>query len=334
MLAPAVAAGQTGTIVGAIVSRSSGEALPFGIVAIDGLGRSQFADDSGRFAFYQLAPGRYTVSVRRLGYAPRSVSAEVTADAADSVRVELDRIALRLGGITVRAHPPCIRPGAPRPAEDSTLAAIVGQIRLNAEQFRLLSREYPYAWSVLITRSAKHRRDGRVVPERGGIEQYDSRTPANYRPGQIIRRRTGGLYFQVPTLMEVADSSFVAAHCWHYAGTEELEDVELLRVDVVAFDSLRGPDVNGSFLLNPETFQIRRSILQLSQRPRNVPALLDMEVTTDFFEVLPSISIVSHVNSVQRMDPERRSPYVETYEEHRTTSFRFLGRKPGEGLRP
>ena len=101
-------------------------------------------------------------------------------------------------------------------------------------------------------------------------------------------------------------------------------------MDVVAYHVIEGADVNGSFFVNARTFQIRRSILHLSKRPAQFKEMLGMETTTDFFEVMPSISIPSHVYSVQTMDPEKKSDFTEAFEEHRTLNFKFLGQRPGE----
>lgn len=331
---PVALAAQTGSIAGYIVARESGEPLAYGIVGIEGLDRSAFTSDSGWFAFRELAAGAHVLRVRRLGFSPRDIGIVVRANAMDTIRVELTRVAVSLSAVDVKAYPPCVKPGAPTPQEDSTLAAVVGQIRLNAEQYKFLADQYPYWYLSVVTRSSKLRRDGTVRQDPGAIDRTQSSSRSEYKPGGIIQRRGTDYIFQVPTLVEVADKAFVDAHCWHYGGTETIEGEELVRVDVVAFDKLNGPDVNGSFLVSSATFQIRRSVLHLSRRPRQIPELLDMEVTTKFFEVLPSIPIISHVYSVQTIDPKRRSLIAEAYEEHQTTSFTWVGRKPGDDKKP
>lgn len=326
------AAAQESALVGSVSGRG-GERLPYSIVGVAGRERSQFTDDSGRFDMRGLTPGRAVVHVRRLGYVPRIITVDLRGGAVDTLNVELERLAVSLEGIEVKAFPSCTKPGPPDRLKDSTLAAIVDQIRLNAEQYRFLSDQYPFFYTSRITRSDKLR-NGTVTPKLASATVIHSKSRRQYRPGDVIRRAGRVRYFEIPTLIDVADKAFINAHCWHFAGVDTLEDAELLKVDVVAHDALRGPDVNGTFLLSRETFQIRRSVLHLSRQPFGT-ALIGMVTTTDFFEVLPSIPIIQYVNSVQTMDPTTRGELAEAYEEHRTTGFQWVGRKPGDlGRRP
>jgi Carboxypeptidase regulatory-like domain len=329
LAAPRILSAQHGGLAGRIVDRESAQPLAYGIVSIEGLEWSAFTTDSGWFAFRELAPGPHVLHVRRLGYLPRDIDVMVRGAATDTIRVEMTHVAVQLGALEVKSYPPCVRPGAPGRDKDSTLAAIVDQIRLNAEQFRFLADQYPFRFTERITRSSRQRSDGKVVTDMGGLGELRSRSKSEYKPGGVIEWRRGAYYFKIPTLIEVSDKAFIDSHCWHYAGRDTIEDVSVLKVDVVAFDSLKGTDVNGSFLLSPFTFQIRRSIMHLSRRPSQLSHLHDMEVTTDFFEILPSIPVVYHVSSVQIMDPEK-SKISEAYEEHRTTNFVWVKRKPGE----
>jgi hypothetical protein len=210
------------------------------------------------------------------------------------------------------------------------LGPIVQQIRLNAEQFKFLSAEYPFTYNVMIARSARLRKTGMVVPSLGDAATYSSNAKRTYTPGEVIGRRGGAYFFRIPTLVDVADPRFLARHCWHYGGIESIDDEEMYRVDIVADEALKGPDVNGSFFINKNTFQIRRSILHLSKRHPSFREIAGMETTTNFFEVLTSISIPSNVFSVQTSDPERRADFTEAFEEHRTTGFKFIGRRPGQ----
>ena len=88
--------------------------------------------------------------------------------------------------------------------------------------------------------------------------------------------------------------------------------------------------MNGSIYLDPNTFQIRRSVLRLSRNPK-VRGLVDMEVTTVFQEALTSIPIVSQVLGIQRFDASgKQRDFVAGYEHQRLVGFRFVGARPGE----
>jgi carboxypeptidase family protein/TonB-dependent receptor-like protein len=71
-----------------------------GIVALKELTRT---DDQGRFAFRKLPPGEVEISVRRIGYQPRSVNVVVTAIAVDSLSVTLVAQPAVLSAIAVSA---------------------------------------------------------------------------------------------------------------------------------------------------------------------------------------------------------------------------------------
>jgi hypothetical protein len=325
-------AAQTGHIVGYLVARETGEPLAYGIVGVEATSRSAFTSDSGWFSVRELTPGQHLLRVRRLGFTPRDISFVVRDGITDTLRVELTRVAVRLGAVDVKAYPPCLKPGAPIPQKDSSLAVVVEQIRLNAEQFKFLADQYPYWYLMVVKRSSKLRRDGSIRPDPGSLERYESNSKSVYEPGAIIQRDGREWRFRTPTLVEVADPAFANSHCWHYGGMEEIEDEPVIRVDVVAFDSLKGPDVNGSFFVSSRTFQIRRSILHLSRPPTQVPGVMNMEVTAEFFEVLPSISVVSKIRGVQTVDPKRRSLVSEMYEEQTASRFAWLKESP-EGIK-
>ncbi|HEX7938345.1 MAG TPA: carboxypeptidase regulatory-like domain-containing protein [Gemmatimonadaceae bacterium] len=320
---------QSGGIAGIVVARSTGEALPYSIVEIEGTAFSVFANDSGRFAFRGVATGLHVLHVRRLGFTPADVSVQVQTGAADTLTVSLDHVAVQLGGVTVRAFPPCTAPGPPA-ASDSALTTIFEQVKLNARQYKYLAEHYPFDQVVEVhkTRKLRGSKDALLGEPLHNVT-YHSTDKRQYAPGGILKRRGRDWYFEIPELIDVAEPSFINAHCWHYAGVDTIDDVEHYRVDIVAADTLPDADVNGSFYINSRSFQIRRSVLHFSRRPSQVKSVESMETTTEFFEVLPSIPVISKVRSVQVIDPS--SLYSETYEDQRTIDIKFRNRKPGDG---
>lgn len=331
LLVPAVALAQSGAVTGVIVSRT-GEALAFGTVGIEALGRRQFTDEEGRFAMHELPAGRHVLFVRRLGYSPMVDTVDVRAGATETLRVELTRLAVSLRHVEVRAYPPCLKPGPPPRGRDSALADVLEQVRLNADQYRLLVREYPFEYTMRSTRTNRMKNGRTALLSRRDVPL--SSTSAPYEPGHVIRQRGQAWYFSIPTLSEVADADFVQFHCWYFVGAEQVDSAVMLRVDLVAYDGLTNPDVNGSIYLDFESFQMRRTVLRLSRRFEHKKEMADMEVTTDFREVLPSIPIVSRVLSVQTMDSDPKIRVAETVEEQTLRDFRFRGRKPGEQRKP
>lgn len=340
-LLPPPAAAQTGVLVGRVVAREG--PLPYGIVVLPEIGREQFTDDSGAFRIGGLRAGPTRIQVRRLGYAPFEAIIPVREGATDSVRIVLDRIAVRLATVEVTEHPPCLTPGAPSLQKDSTLAAVYQQLQLNAEQLRTLSEAYPFQY-MMEQRLSSTTRDGRTVDEGTFPLPMSSRSDWKYRVGQVVgyaragrTRRIRQLEFRLPTLEELADREFIANHCFHYGGVVQGEDGPLVKVDFVAAEKIKAPDVHGSIFLDARNYQIRRSAIRLSRMPSSsmVRGMSALEVTIRFREVLPSIPIVQYVSSTQRFDPSVRGvEIVAAHEEQRLQSFRWLKRRPGDQAVP
>jgi hypothetical protein len=318
-----------GTIVGVIVARETKERLAYSIVELPALGRENFTSDSGAFTFADLPLGPQLLKVRRLGYTPADITINVGAGP-DTVRVELTRIAVRLGAVTVHAYPACTSPGPPAEDADSSLSIVFSQLRMNADQLRVLSDEYPFLSEIQNTRFHKTKR-GDVEFEQRTAFVLQSNKLWRYRPGSVVTGHGYGHYiFNIPTLVHFADQRFLAEHCFHYAGLDTVNDFPVVRIDLVAAKRLRDPDVEGSLYLDQETFQIRRSALRLTRMP-NVRALRSFNVTTDFDELMESIPVIQRVFTIQRFDTTMRSrEYDEVYEDLKLAGIKFIGRKPGQ----
>jgi hypothetical protein len=324
-----------GVLAGVIVSHETGEPLAYSIVAIPSLSYERFSDESGAFAISALPAGPLVIRVRRLGYSPSDITVHVRPGASDTLRIALSRIAVPLGEVTVRAYPPCLVPGPPRSQADSVFAIVFTQLRLNADQYRLLAESYPFSYALNATLSRKLRNDGGVAVDAREVMMVNSKPlPRRYRPGKLVTRRGRNFYFHIPTLIDFADPNFINQHCFHYAGRERIDDIDLVRLDLVAAERIKEPDVNGSMYFDPTTFLIRRTVLRLSKPLKQVRSVTDMEVTTDFREVMPSIPVIAKVWSVQTMDPKAKLDYDEAYEKQELIGVRFLGAKPGEGKKP
>ena len=333
--APLMAQGP-GTIVGLILGRDTGEQLAHSVIAIPSLDIHRFADDSGAFVLREMPSGAFVMHVRRLGYAPTDLMLTVRAGAHDTVRIELTRVAMKLAAVQVRADPTCTTPGL-RAVTDSTLRAVLTQLRMNGEQYRLLAERYPfvYAQERIVT---SERKDGETRVSEVDTIVVASKPVWRYRPGHILTRegvrRRGELLFNIPTLLDFADSLFIENHCFANGGLDLIDGTELIRVDLYASAEIETPDVNGSIFLDPNTFQIRRSVLRLSRSPK-LRDLVDVEVTTVFQEAMTSIPIVAQVLGVQRYDTrDKKRGIVAGYEHHQLIGFQFVGSRPGDQLPP
>jgi hypothetical protein len=326
----------TGAVVGYVVIKDAGVVLPYSVVSVAKLGREQFTDGRGMFRMAELPPGRTRLRVRHVGYSPAEVDVVVRAGAADTVRVALSRIAVRLTAMQVRAYPECVSPGPP-PASDTALTAIFEQLKQNAEQFRLLVTEYPFIYGVQRTTSTLF---GTNDLRRDLVDTVTllSNTQWEYRPGTVVdqekhfMRPDGPVTMRIPTLANFADSLFIANHCFFNGGLEVVDGAELARIDFVAASALEEPDVDGSMFLDPTTFQIRRSFLHLSKPPKAVPEVVGTEATTMFAELFPSVPVIATLSSINhlRVNRRRARAATETREDQQLIAVAFTGRKPGE----
>ena len=326
----------SGTVVGIVVARESGEVLPHSVVVVPSLDVRRFSNDSGAFVLRDVPAGSHLVQIRRLGYAPTEVTVAVRPGARDSVRIELTRIAVTLAPVQVRADPPCTAPGLSA-IKDSVLATVLTQLRMNGEQYRLLTEAYPFVYGHERI-ALSELKSGQTRTDLVDTVLIQSKNTWRYRPGHVLtregRRGRGSLFFNLPTLADFADPLFLDNHCFSDGGIDRVDDREFIRIDVVAWSRIKNPDVNGSIFLDPQNFQIRRSVLRLSRNPK-VNGMTGLEVTTLFQEALESVPIITQVYSVQTFDGrDRRRDFVASYEHHRLVIFRFLGTRPGDDARP
>jgi hypothetical protein len=291
-----------GVIVGFVTASRSGEPLPFADVTMHPLGGRALADERGRFQWANAPAGSITLTVRRIGYAPQTVSLTVVDGRTDTVRVALTPISIRLDAVKT-SEAQC----SGRFSADPAVVTILQQVQLNADRYRLLTREYPFvttmertmadeAVSALAVGVRRQRYNARVdtIPL-----SHESARP--YEPGKLVSRPAGGEaeiqgWLRIPTLADFADSAFVAVHCFRYAGVMSDADGRHIRVDFAPTPSFRESDVSGSLWMDPATFQITRSLLEMS-----LPPLLgagsdwDIRVDTRFHEMWPGISILASV---------------------------------------
>ena len=130
------AQGTSSLLVGDVVGREAGNPLGHSMVTVLGAERQTFTSEGGVFAFASLDPGKYRIRVTHIGYTPVEVSVEVPSGAAPQrLRIELTRISVQLATVKVIAAARCTAPGRPNPDVEPDFAAIIAQLRLNAEQY-------------------------------------------------------------------------------------------------------------------------------------------------------------------------------------------------------
>jgi hypothetical protein len=139
----------------------------------------------------------------------------------------------------------------------------------------------------------------------------------------------------IPQLADFADSAFIAAHCFRYAGLERVDSaLTVLRVDFQPTRAITTPDVRGSLYLDTLTYQIRKSRLITERRSPQAPATDTWHVTVDtwFSEFLPGIPVIDEIASVTTLTSTVRSREHRdraATEHHRRLSLRFTRSMPG-----
>jgi hypothetical protein len=324
------AQGAAALLLGDVVSREAGNPLGHSTVTLLGVQRQTFSSESGAFAFASVEPGTYRIRAVHIGYTPAEVTVEVTAGVAPSrVRIELSKISLQLATVRIVAGSECTRPGRPNPEIDPEFAAIVAQLRLNAEQYQLLSDSFPFRYNVE-QRFQSMRADSSHLDPR--IETVAFRSDLRgweYKMGDVVARtRDGRTMMHLPTLRDFAGYDFLNNHCFRYAGLDSTRDGILIHIEFKADVQIRSPDVDGSVYLDAKTYQIRRADLQLTKIPPGLPQVTAVRVTTIFGEISPSIVVIQDVHGITALRHAGFMATVAMTEDQHSYGFEWLRADP------
>ena len=288
------------TLIGDVIGKDGAVPLGHAMVTVLGIERQTFTSERGTFAFPSMDPGKYRIRVVRIGYTPVEVNVTVRADsrAAAKLRIELARLSVQLSTMRILAKGQCTMPGRPNPDVDPDFAAIVAQVRMNAEQYQLLSDSFPFRYKV---EQVFHslRSDSTDADPHFATEYYRSDVHGwEYKAGDVIERAAGRTLMHLPTLPDFASYDFLNNHCFRYAGLDSTRDGVMIRIGFDADVQIRTPDVSGSVLLDAKTYQIKRTELDLTKIPSDLPQVTAVHVTTIFGELSPSIDVIEQVHGI------------------------------------
>jgi hypothetical protein len=315
------------------VRSTLGERVSYAVVALEPGASRRFTDDSGAFAFPNLAPGTYHLRARQVGYKPLDTTVVVTGGRTTQLDVSLERLVVELEEIRVVARAGasrrCTSPGPPDAAVAPELAAVFDQLRQNAERYWLLADSYPAVYR-MERRFGRPDRYGRLQVTR--IDTTELRTDARWRyaPGRVVTdvpgpRGRSELQVNLPGLPDFADTIFLANHCWRLGGMDTVAHAVYVRVDFRAAERITEPDADGSAYLDPDSYLIRFVKVQLTRPDQAAHGLESMEATVAFREVVPSLVLPDHISSAQEY---RAQGILGTAEEQQTVDFRFLHALP------
>lgn len=308
--------------------------LGYAVVSAPDLGIERFVGPSGVVALAVPLPGAVLLRVKRLGFVSRDTVVTVVAGTPLQVTVALGRFTYRLPAVRVVEIPPCRRPGL-RADTDPAVRGVVEQLRQNAERYRLLAESYPFVYrSERVFR--RQVAEGTPQLERQDTVVVDgSPTAWRYRPGNLISRampadRAGGRWvMHLPQLSDLADDSFIDAHCFHVMGEEEKEGVSLLRLEVKVAERIGGADVDLTAWLDPRDFQLRYATFRLQNFSSRFPTLVGVESAVAYTEVAPFIPVM-YETKARNVDGRGRAAARRTifYEDQRILELTFLRDRP------
>ena len=332
LVAPSTTAAQafTGRLTGTVRGAQADAALPYAVVSLPALSIERFTDATGRFSLGALRGGLYDVTIRRIGFTPWRGKVRIVADSTTTIDVRLDQLPQRLAAVAVVALARCPNPGPPDPVLQGETSSLVAQLRENADRYRLLVEQYPFAYSQ--TRALGELRDTTFTMLRVDTTIVQSILRVAYRPGNLVTRTTtkerGDEYtMAIPTLVELSDDAFIRTHCFGYGGTLRVGEETWVRVNMRAADKLRSPDVHGAFFLDSATSQLRRMDLDMS-RPDLLPAPLQrveaVHVVTSFRDIASGVSVIASVCAVNQLHtPPGADPLPAPAELQQLLAYRF-----------
>jgi len=330
---------RAGLVAGDVVASGTRAGLAHSMVTLEPAGRQTFSTDDGAFSFRGVPPGTYKLRAAHLGFTPTEQTITVPATGVlPRLTVQLEKIQAKLTVVKVLAYPPCLEPGAPDPATDPDFAAIFGQLRQNADQYKLLADSFPFAYRMnRVLKSA--RVDGSTNLD--GVETLARFSNADksggYRAGRVFYEANGGGHIEIPTVRDFGSAEFIKNHCFHHGGLDSTQGGVTLRIDFEAADRIRDPDVHGSIFLDTATYQIRVAKLSLSKIPSSSRDIASVDAETIFREIMPSIFVPAEINSFQvaKPDPKRkpqpRDP-VNYTEEQNMLEFVWLKTDPRKSV--
>jgi hypothetical protein len=317
----------TGTVVG-----PNGAPLPYSTASIAETGVARFTDEAGEFIMAGLQPGSYHLRVKQLGFSAVDTLITLASGAAQKLRIELKPTPFKLAAVTVKASRECETPEQVA-NRGNNFALIIDELRNNAERERILVKSYPFVY--------RHFRSvDRPTPSGASFAVHDttsyrSDTRPRYVPGEIVRPDPdrpppNNQQIMIPVLEDIGDPEFLRSHCFKYAGITRENGIRMHRVDFEPVRSIRTPDIEGSFFLDPTSFVVRRATLRLTHANQVDLSLRDVEVTTNYNEILPGVTVIGDLISVQNLSGVGiAAPILRSTEKQRLIDYRFLGTKPG-----
>lgn len=330
-------ASSAGPVIRGIVLDPANGSLGYSVVSITGSDRQILTDDAGRFVFAALSPGSYHLRARHLGFLPLDTVVTLTADGAAELELRLTHLTVQLSEMHVAAPGPCRHPGVPDESKDYWLATIFGQLRENADRAVALAIQYPFTYQMQRRTSETTQRLG-SRPLKTDTVMFDGGSRWAYHPGRMIApvNDHGRMSTQlnIPGLVQLADSNFHAAHCFTYGGVQKVKGTRYIRIDFEPFEGLDDPDIEGAAYLDPDSYQVRRIVMSLTQTEKVASQITALTVTSTFRELVPSILVLDSAEAETTLVPPMGGPPVVHVERQKNVDVHFVRATPPGVITP
>ena len=321
-------------LAGVVAAKETGRPLDHAMVSVLAAQRQMFTSESGVFAFANVPPGTYKVRIASLGYTPIDIEATVPAEGApDRIQVQLSLISTLLPTIRVSANGACTDPGLPDPVIEPDFAAVMGQLRINAQQYRLLADSFPFSYRLNRTTESFDGTDQLLRRFVDTVAYTSNNGGWRYRVGGLVARTTSKDYdLHLPTLGDVASADFLDNHCFHFAGRKSAKGGPVLQIDFRVADRITSSDVNGSIFLDAKSYQVRRMVLDLSRVPGEASNISTLRVETSFAEIAPHIAVFKEIIGTTHSAVQKNWRLnLSTIEDQVMFEFKWLRSAPGKG---
>ena len=345
---PVVRVDSAGRISGIVRSSLTGVPIPFARITLQPSGLEVLARADGTFVIPDVDDGKHAVVVRQIGFAP--ARAELTAmreprgaDALEALVIQLTVLPFVLDTVHVVARGACTKRGFADADASPTVRAILDQVALNAEQYRLLVQTYPIELTY-VSHQWLVTSDGDPFRSHEDTVAKNSQSQPHYEPGRVLERKENAqgepsYLVRLPGFGDYGEAAFQQYHCFRYAGLEQLggEGDQLYRVDFEPTSDVETTDVAGSLYLDPRTYLVRRTHERVVKLPDKGPHFRDVDFWATFRELRPFFVVPYELEGTQtlinvRADDGRR--LTQGRQSDRLVSHRFVGANPDATAAP
>lgn len=250
--------------------------------------------ESGTFMLHNLPAGEVRLRFKRIGFAPKDTALSVAANDTARIRIEMTRLAIRLPAMVVSGK--CTE-RAPFEEKPAILAELFDQVKQNAEQVRLLTKDRPFLLQTIRIRGSRTR-DKRVLATRIDTVMRPPVPADSYVPRRVLGRGEGvdaaAWVVRVPELPDLADTAFTNNHCLQYAGQTRFDSDSVIRVDFEPVPWLnKDVDIQGSIYLRVDGYQLVAMDTKLNRIPGQFRGLREFSVRARFTEFVTGVPVLA-----------------------------------------